>query len=156
MRTCIALLLLVLNGPVLAETGHYGRLFTSPSQRAELNYLRQINKYKSPLQALQPVEEGGEAPIPLSDRVDAVAMQGYVKRSDGKKGTVWINQTALTEGEARDGLAVGQIGNTDRIMIKGDGLNKPLVLKPGQRYLSDQDRVVEESAVERIIVHPAK
>lgn len=139
-----------------AQEGGFGRLFTSPTQRAELNYLRQSTKFNINQKDAESESPVTQEPVPLSERVDALALQGYVKRSDGKKGTVWINQTPLAEGEVRDGIAVGRIGNTHQIQIKGDGIEKPLVLKPGQRYLSNQDRVVEESEVDHISVHTGK
>lgn len=139
-----------------AEEGGFGRLFTTPTQRAELNYLRQSTKFNINRKDAELESPVTQEPIPLSERVDALAFQGYVKRSDGKKGTVWINQTALSEDEVRDGIAVGRIGNAHQIQIKGEGIEKPLLLKPGQRYLSNQDRVVEESEVDHISVHTGK
>lgn len=139
-----------------AEESGFGRLFTTPAQRMELNYARQTAKFSNAQKDAETDSPVSQEPVPLSERVDAVTLQGYVKRSDGKKGTVWINQTALAEGEVRDGIAVGRIGNSHQIQIKGDGIDKPLLLKPGQRYLSNQDRVVEDSEIDQISIRAGK
>ncbi|MDP2248188.1 MAG: hypothetical protein Q8J65_08660, partial [Nitrosomonadales bacterium] len=69
-----------------------GRLFSTPKERANLDYLRQTSKPPSQEQLLDEEELTAAPVVPNS-----VSMQGYVKRSDGKKGTVWINNTPMQE-----------------------------------------------------------
>ena len=75
-----------------------GRLFTSPAERSNLDYLRQTKKKLIvPVTMDAPaeiVEAPAAAPVLLPE---AVNLQGYVKRNDGKQGTVWVNDQALQE-----------------------------------------------------------
>jgi hypothetical protein len=118
-----------------------GRLFTSPAERSNLNYLRQTKKLIVPVKVDEPVEAEVAAPISLPD---AVNLQGYVKRNDGKEGTVWVNNQALQENSSNKDVAVGSLsGQSNRVPIKLSGNGKRLSLKAGQVYDPETNKVRE-------------
>ena len=120
-----------------------GRLFTSPAERSNLDYLRQTKKNISikpelPTDEVTMVEA---APIVLPD---AVNLQGYVKRNDGKQGTVWVNNQALQENSRNKEVTVGRLSDSsNRVPIKLSANGKYLSLKAGQVYDPETGRVRE-------------
>ena len=119
-----------------------GRLFTSPAERSNLDYLRQTKKK---LVAPRPVETLIDAPEAAPVVLPrAVNLQGYVKRNDGKDGTVWVNNKALQENSRNKDVTVGQLSETsNRVPIKLTGNGKQLNLKAGQVYDPQNNRVRE-------------
>jgi hypothetical protein len=118
-----------------------GRLFTSPVERSNLDYLRQTKKKLIAPVAEAPVEAVEAAPIVLPE---AVNLQGYVKRNDGKDGTVWVNDQALQENSRNKEVTVGRLSEySNRIPIKLSGNGKRLNLKAGQVYDPQTGRVRE-------------
>lgn len=134
------LILMFLCNSVYAEGLAIGRLFTSPSERANLDYLRQTTKSKVIF------EKEGDAEEQPVDTPAAVSMQGYIKRSDGKS-TVWINNKPMQEGDASPDVQVGKImPNTNLVPVVIPGSGKVVGLKAGQVYVPDEDKVLEVSA----------
>jgi hypothetical protein len=125
-----------------AET--IGRLFTSPAERQNLEYLRQTRKANTPIVPTDieaPVLEAAPAPIVLPD---AINMQGYVKRNDGKKGTVWVNDLAMQENTRNKDVMVGKLPqNGNRIPIKLPANGKRLTIKAGQVYEPESNKIRE-------------
>lgn len=119
-----------------------GRLFTSPVERSNLDYLRQTKKKLVVPAAVEAPSTALEAsPIVLPD---AVNLQGYVKRNDGKDGTVWVNDKALQENSHNKEVAVGKLSDgSNRVPIKLSGNGKRLNLKAGQVYDPETGRVRE-------------
>jgi hypothetical protein len=119
-----------------------GRLFTSPAERSNLDYLRQTKKkLVAPVVTEAPVEAVEAAPIVLPE---AVNLQGYVKRNDGKQGTVWVNDQALQENSRNKEVTVGRLSEgSNRVPIKLSGNGKRLNLKAGQVYDPQTGRVRE-------------
>lgn len=118
-----------------------GRLFSSPAERSTLNYLRQTKKaiMSAPVEA--PAQQAEPAPVILPG---AINMQGYVKRSDGKQGTVWINNQAMQENTGNKDVQVGSLPkNGNRVPIKLPANGKRLTLKAGQVYDPENNRVSE-------------
>ncbi len=118
-----------------------GRLFSTPAERNALNYLRQTKKLNI---AIQP--ETSAQPAEPMTRVlpNAVNMQGYVKRNDGKQGTVWINDQAMQENSGNQDVQVGKLPeNGNRIPIKLPANGKHLTLKAGQVYDPESNHVRE-------------
>ena len=118
-----------------------GRLFSSPAERSTLNYLRQTKKslVVAPVQEL--TQQAEPAPVVLPD---AINMQGYVKRSDGKQGTVWINNQAMPENSGNKDVQVGRLPeNGNRIPLKLPANGRRLTLKAGQVYDPENNRVTE-------------
>ena len=123
----IAMLLL----PGLAWSAEsFGRLFTNPAERANLDHLRQTRKIE-PLNIDQPSEVIEVAPTLPSE----ISVQGYVKRSDGKKGTVWVNDEPVQENSSTGGVEVGKLPKLGSgIQLTLPGIDKSLRLKAGQTY----------------------
>ena len=118
-----------------------GRLFSSPAERSTLNYLRQTKKslVVAPVQEL--TQQAEPAPVVLPD---AINMQGYVKRSDGKQGTVWINNQAMPVNSGNKDVQVGRLPeNGNRIPLKLPANGRRLTLKAGQVYDPENNRVTE-------------
>ena len=119
-----------------------GRLFTTPAERSNLDYLRQTKK---PLPAaVNAPTEGAMAETAPVVLPDAINMQGYVKRNDGKQGTVWINNNAMQEGSGNKDVQVGRLPtNGNRVPIKLPANGKHLTLKAGQVYDPENNQVRE-------------
>ena len=120
-----------------------GRLFTSPTDRSNLDYLRQTKKKLiAPVAVDASAEQAAEpAPIVLPS---AVNLQGYVKRFDGKQGTVWVNNQALQENSSNKEVQVGKLSEkSNRVPIKLSGNGRQLNLKAGQVYDPETNRVRE-------------
>ncbi|MDZ4098130.1 MAG: hypothetical protein U1E13_05445 [Methylophilaceae bacterium] len=119
-----------------------GRLFTTPNERANLDYLRQTSKAPSPEQ-YEDEENATVAPaLPSS-----VSMQGFVKRGDGKKGTVWVNNQPVQENSDTGEVHVGKLpraGGQVQINIPASGRN--VNLKAGQVYMPETDSISEDKA----------
>jgi hypothetical protein len=74
----------------------------------------------------------------------AVNLQGYVKRNDGKHGTVWVNNQAMQENSGNKDVQVGRLSeNSNRVPIKLSGNGKHLNLKAGQVYDPETNKVRE-------------
>lgn len=118
-----------------------GRLFSSPAERSALNYLRQTKKAMITTPLEMPIQRAEPAPVILPG---AINIQGYVKRSDGKQGTVWINNKAIQENSSNKDVQVGSLPkNGNRIPIKLSANGKRLTLKAGQVYDPENNRISE-------------
>ena len=118
-----------------------GRLFTTPVERSNLDYLRQTKKLIVPVKIDAPVENMEAEPVVLPD---AVNLQGYVKRNDGKEGTVWVNNQAMQENSSNKDVAVGRLSEQgNRVPLKLSGNGKRLNLKAGQVYDPETNKVRE-------------
>jgi len=133
----------------------FGRLFSQPAERAKLDVLRQNQKLKvvTPQETTQPEPAAGdEAP----ELPEPIAMQGYVKRSDGSS-TVWINGKAVQENSAVDNVEIGRLNGQKNVSKTGsDSLNvkipangKQIRLKAGQVYEPETNQVKEFKLLEK-------
>jgi hypothetical protein len=143
---CIVIMAQILT-PLLAQAAPdlqimqpMGRLFSSPAERSTLNYLRQTKKLMiAPTE--MPTQQAESAPVVLPD---AINMQGYVKRSDGKQGTVWINDQAMQENSGNKDVQVGSLPEKgNRVPLKLPANGRRLTLKAGQMYDPENNRVSE-------------
>lgn len=119
-----------------------GRLFSTPEERSNLDQLRETKK-NQPIEVETIVESTviERKPMVLPN---AINVQGYVKRNDGKQGTVWINGDALQEHSANKDVQVGQLPeNSNRIPIRIQANGKRLNLKAGQVYDPETNKVRE-------------
>ena len=119
-----------------------GRLFTTPAERSNLDFLRQTKK-NLPTKLETPTDEplAEAAPIVLPD---AINVQGYVKRNDGKKGTVWVNNNAIQENSGNKDVQVGKLPNNgSRVPIRLHANGKNFTLKAGQVYDPENNQVRE-------------
>jgi hypothetical protein len=119
-----------------------GRLFTSPAERSNLDHLRQSKKKLiAPTVVDAPVDTLEATPVVLPN---AVNLQGYVKRNDGKQGTVWVNDQAMQENSRNQDVAVGSLReDSNRVPLKLSGNGRQLNLKAGQVYDPETGRVRE-------------
>ena len=143
LRALLTLSLLVLSSEVLAVES-LGRLFTTPEERANLDYLRQTTKAEV---LKESTEASTDAIVPVAPAIpSSVSMQGYVKRSDGKKGTVWVNNHPMQEDTANGDIEVGKLGRDgNQVQLKLPANGKNFNLKAGQSYSSESDSVTESS-----------
>lgn len=140
MKYFIILLILFSQFVIAAEP--IGRLFTSPAERSNLDYLRQTKKKLiAPVVNDVPDDALQAAPVVLPG---AVNLQGYVKRNDGKHGTVWVNDKALQENSGNKDVQVGRLSeDSNRVPIKLSANGRRLNLKAGQVYDPETNRVHE-------------
>lgn len=118
----------------------FGRLFTNPTQRSNLNVIRQVKK---PVVVNTEITEPTAEPAPVI-LPDAVNLQGYVKRNDGKDSTVWINNNAMQENTSNQDIAVGKLSTqSNHVPLKLKGNGKQLTLKAGQVYDPETNKVKE-------------
>ncbi len=120
-----------------------GRLFTTTGERSNLEYLRKTRK-NIPVKPEQPSEPNVSVLHPIQSLPDEVSLQGYVKRNDGKAGTVWINDKALQEQTGNKEVTVGKLPDeSNRIPVKITGNGRYIGLKAGQVYDPATNRVRE-------------
>jgi len=137
MRYLLIAFTLLSNVAFAAEP--FGRLFTTPAERATLDHLRQTRKIE-PVNIDQPQEVIEVAPVVPPE----ISVQGYVKRSDGKKGTVWINEQPVQESSRTGEIEVGKLPKEgNQVQIKVPGIDKSLRLKAGQAYDPETDSITE-------------
>lgn len=134
--------------------GEFGRLFSRPAERKNLDILRQNQKLKviTPQDLVQPDPTVVAAPAELPD---PITLQGYVKRSDGTS-TVWINNKAVREDSAVDNVQIGKLNQQAGSAQASDGLNvripangKHVRLKAGQVYMPETNQIRELKTVEK-------
>jgi hypothetical protein len=130
---------------------NFGRLFTTPAERANLDYSRKITKDVSAkeMQAPANVEPTKMVEEPNVEPTAPISMQGFVKRSDGKKGTVWINHQPILENTSHDDLSVGRLTKDKSEVEIGLKSGQHFALKAGQAYEITSNKRQE-------IVKPAK
>ncbi len=135
-------LTLLINAQYIFAAENFGRLFTTSANRAELDYIRQTQK----LNNVVPMPVSDESSIPrLVVLPDAISMQGYVKRTDGKKSTVWVNNQAVQENESLPNVQVGKLPkNGNQVPLKLPANGKNFSLKAGQVY-SPADNSISEA-----------
>lgn len=140
-----------------APDDSFGRLFTRPSERDNLDYLRQNQKLKivNPQNDPQPNEMEKEIPVELPN---PIALQGYVKRSDGSKSTLWINNQPVQEDSTVDNVQIGRLSKPSGSTTNqgSDGLNlkipangKHVRLKAGQVYEPETNQIKELRIIEK-------
>ena len=151
------LLMSILTLQVQAETtGQFGRLFTKPSERTNLNVLRQSQQLKvvTPQDKPDP-EDGAEAESAALP--NPVTLQGYVKRSDGAS-TLWINKQAVQEDSSVDDVKIGRLNqqgfskkgaSVEGVDVKIPGNGKKIHLKAGQMYEPETNQIIELQVVEK-------
>ncbi len=137
---------------------NFGRLFSRPNERATLDNMRQNQQLKVvATKENNPTQDDDENIAPTS-LPDPITLQGYVKRSDGSKSTLWINGQAVQEGSTVDNVQIGKLNkqgfskkgaSTEGINLKIPGNGKQVRLKAGQMYEPESNQVVEMQVVEK-------
>ncbi|MDP2152124.1 MAG: hypothetical protein Q8J66_00470 [Methylotenera sp.] len=138
-----------------APNDDFGRLFSRPAERERLDKLRQSQQLKViTTQESAPSESDADHdPVEISG---PITMQGYVKRNDGEKSTLWINNQAVQEDGVVDNVQIGQINrrgfsskttNTEGVDVQAGG--KKIRLKAGQMYEPESRQIKELQVVEK-------
>ncbi len=137
---------LLANMQALMAEQRLGRLFTGQAHRAELNNLRQIQPLTINTATVDIDSDKTSHALPVI-LPSAIIMQGFVKRSDGKKSTVWINYQAVQENESLNDIEIGKLSrHSNQVPIKLTNNGKNISLKPGQVYNPADNSVSEISA----------
>ena len=151
------LLMSILTLQVQAETtGQFGRLFTKPSERTNLNVLRQSQQLKVVTPQDKP-DPGDGAEAESVALPNPVTLQGYVKRSDGAS-TLWINKQAVQEDSSVDDVKIGRLNqqgfskkgaSVEGVDVKIPANGKKIHLKAGQMYEPETNQIIELQVVEK-------
>jgi hypothetical protein len=133
----------------------FGRLFSKPNERSNLNILRQNQKLK-PISAPEAQPETILNVEPAA-QTEPITLQGYVKRSDGTS-TLWINNQAVQENSAVNNVKIGRLNkrgfsqkgaSTEGVDVKIPASDKHIRLKAGQMYEPESNQIVEMQLVEK-------
>ncbi len=117
------------------------RLFSTPSERSHLEALRKIKKEPSKVVDERVGVIQKTIPIQMPEKI---SMQGYVKRSDGKQGTVWVNGHAMQENSHTKDVQVGKLPiKSNRVPMRLQANGKRITLKAGQVYHPHTNKVQE-------------
>ena len=143
--TVLMLIAAIFTAHVAIAAQPIGRLFTSPAERSNLDYLRQTKKKLIAPVIIDASAETIYAPAPAPIVLpEAVNLQGYVKRNDGKQGTVWVNDKALQENSSNKEVQIGKMSEgSNHVPIKLSANGRRLNLKAGQVYDPENNRVRE-------------
>ena len=134
MRPAILLILFWLPFSAVAAEP-LGRLFMTPAERASLDLIRQNTSTAN-------LNEQEVVPETAVKTPDSISIQGYVKRSDGKKSTVWINNSPIQENQGNAEVQVGKLGkDSNQVQVTLPASGKSVNLKAGQTYDSTTDTV---------------
>ncbi|MDP3308117.1 hypothetical protein [Methylotenera sp.] len=139
------------------ENEQLGRLFSKPIERSNLNVIRQNQKLKviSAQEAQQPEAVLNAEPAELPE---PITLQGYVKRNDGQKNTLWINGRTVQEDSTVDSVKIGRLNqrgfskkgaSTEGVDIKIPANGKHIRLKAGQMYEPENNQIYEMQVVEK-------
>ncbi len=153
-KTWLILVMLLITGGATsvfaAPDDGFGRLFSRPNERNNLDVLRQNQKLK--VVAPDPVEAGVEAP-PI-ELPAPITLQGYVKRSDGNKSTLWINNQPVQEDSTVDDVKIGRLNkrgtsSQEGLDVKIPGNGRNVRLKAGQVYEPETNQIRELKTIEK-------
>lgn len=124
-----------------ASAAEIGRLFFTPSERAQLDIARTQKKTTAPAAAPAAVEE--ETPLP-----QVVTYGGLVRRSDGKS-MLWLNDRLLEEKEALTGPALqGKVRPDGAVSLRTSQSASSVEIKVGQSVELLSGKVAEGRSVE--------
>lgn len=139
----VSLVFSVMHAQLYAEgVDDFGRLFSRPNERSNLDVMRQNQKLK--VVAPEPVDAGTEVPAPMI-LPDPITLQGYVKRSDGNS-TVWINNQPVQEGSTVNNVNIGRLNENAKqgtLDVKIPANGKHIRLKAGQIYEPETNQIKE-------------
>lgn len=138
-----------------APEDDFGRLFSRPAERKNLDILRQNQKLKiiTPQDITQP--DAAVAAVP-AELPDPITLQGFVKRSDGTS-TLWINNKAVQEDSAVDNVQIGKLNQqkntvgsgSESLNVKIPANGKHIRLKAGQVYMPESNQIREMKIIEK-------
>jgi len=125
----------------------FGRLYTTPAERKQLDELRK-KEGRIQVSVIEEVVELEEETTDVDETpVNALTVRGLVYRNDGKN-TAWINENNTFEGGVSlQYISVGDI-EADRVQIKVPSANTIVNLNVGQTFdpvSEDYKDLIEES-----------
>lgn len=136
----------LMSTPLLsAAEDDFGRLFSTAAERKKLDILRKNQKL------IDATPQKNTSFAPAVDELPApIALQGYVKRSDGST-TLWINNKTVHENSIQNDVEIGRLNkqnssakNTaDSLNVRIPATGKNVRLKAGQVYDPETNRIVE-------------
>lgn len=119
-----------------AHAATFGKLFFTPSERAQLDQAR--------AQKQRPAVKSEEAPAPAAPQV--MTYSGVVRRSDGKS-ILWLNHRPVEESEALSNLSVaGRVSPSGAVTVRVPQTGRTIALKPGQTIELASGTVAERSS----------
>ncbi len=134
-----------------AAEDDFGRLFSSAAERKKLDILRKNQKLidATPQKNMSFAPAVDELPAPI-------ALQGYVKRSDGAT-TLWINNKTVQENSIQDDVEIGRLNkqngsiknSADSLNVRIPATGKNVRLKAGQVYDPETNSIVELRLLEK-------
>ena len=118
--------------PAVVQAVDFGRLFTTPSQRQQLDELRRTQPAVV-VEVSSDELEVDQGPARQDVEQDKLKIKGLVYRSDGKS-TVWINESNSYEGDLSSDYTHVDSGriHRDGVDISLPGEQLPLSMKVGQ------------------------
>lgn len=151
IKLLLSLLLWALPATLYAsDHDDFGRLFSRASERNYLDKLRQ--KQKLNIAAVQTVPAVLALPEPIS-------LHGYVKRNDGKKSTLWINNQAVQEDSTLGNVYIGRLNQrraapgtslaTEGVDVTDSASPRSIRLQAGQRYTHETNQIEALSSQEK-------
>ena len=139
------------------QNDDFGRLFSRQSERNKLDNLRQNQQLKViKQQDMHAIEDDVEPDV--VEMPDPITLQGYVKRNDGTKSTLWINNQAVQEDSSVDNVQIGKLNrrglsskgaSTEGVDVKIPANGKQVRLKAGQMYEPETNQIIEMQVVEK-------
>jgi hypothetical protein len=162
MKRLLALFSLMLTSLLVtplqaAPNDNFGRLFSRPAERTNLDNLRQNQKLK--LISPQDSPQSDATAVATTPALpDPITLQGYVKRGDGTKSTLWINHQAVEEDSMVNNVQIGRLNkrgfskkgaSTEGVDVKIPANGKRVKLKAGQMYDPETNQVIEMHVVEK-------
>lgn len=153
-KISLILTMLLVNGWVTsasaASDDGFGRLFSRANERNNLDILRQNQKLKVVTSdSAEPSVEAPQMELPAP-----ITLQGYVKRSDGSKSTLWINNQPVQEDSNLDDVKIGRLNkrggsSQEGLDVKIPAIGKNIRLKAGQVYEPETNQIREFQTLEK-------
>lgn len=140
--------------PGFAQTGYpFGRVFTTPEQRQQLDLYRDtgvLGADAAPQQADTFVESTA---APASDRL---RFSGYMTHSNGSE-MIWVDSRSELSGgvSGSNGVAHGKV-QSDGGSVQFRARSNQANLKPGQLWLLNEDEVVEVFDSSDVVAAPVE
>jgi hypothetical protein len=154
----LSIFALQVQAETLVQTNQqFGRLFSKPSERSNLNVIRQNQKLKT-ISAQETQQAAVITPAEPAELPNPITLQGYVKRNDGGGNTLWINGHAVQENSNVDSVKVGKLNqsgfsekgaSTEGVDVKIPANGKHIRLKAGQLYEPENNKIYEMQVVEK-------
>jgi hypothetical protein len=143
----VCLFFIVVVGNAFGSEPAFGRLFTTPEQRASLDKLRK----QGGLQASRPIVSNETETRTLEQATSVtpqeIKLAGILWRADGKH-KIWLSGL----GSANDQTILGNSKESANLKVPLRGVGQGAILKPGQVWVDSNHRV--EEAYRQVVPKP--